>query len=353
MQPTHDIAPTEATGSGAASSLAALMEGWRLITLALATGAALAWLAATILRQRYEATVTVSTISSQRSLPFGVASGLAAQFLNMSGSGGMQATPALVARLTHLQSVLIAVADYQASGDSATIMQRLTGRRGERSPNSAILRKMSRVIGSSWDRESGLVTIRVVHSDSALARVIVERTVAEITRVFRQASRAQANEIRQAQHVRLDSAESQLRHAEQHLVDFLSANRVVAAHSALQAQLQSRQRAVDIAQSVYMQVRTEREAAVGKELEETPAVVVLDSLPVSLPRVSISVWRIVLFGMVMGLVLGAGIILVRERSREELTTNPAGHDRLVQAFKALPLIGSRRERDLPDRLSGT
>jgi len=294
----------------------------------------------------------VSTVTSSRSLPFGISGGVAAQLLNISGGSGLQPTPALVARLTQLQSVQLAVAAYQPPGDSVTIIERLTDRAGERLPNTTILRKMGHTITTSWDRETGLVTIRVVHRDSSLARAIAERTVAEITRVFRQASRAQATELREAQQARLDSADSQLRHAEQHLVDFLSANRVITPHSALQARLQSMQRAVDIAQSVYIQVRTEREAAVGRELEETPAVVVIDSLPATLPRVSIGLGRLVAFAIVMGLTLGATIILLRERSRDELTSDPAVYRRLVRGLSSLPLVGIAVGRRVADRDPG-
>ncbi len=346
MQPTQH-APHD--GSAPVSGLAALIEGWKLITIFVTIAVVVALLGAVLLRQRYEASVTLSTVSKQPSLPLGAASGLAAQFLNLNGAGGIQATPALVARLTRLQSVLLAVAAYETPGDSLTIIERLRGRRGEHLPNSSILRRMSRAVTPSWDRESGLVTIRVVHADSALARAVAEQTVAEITRVFRQASRAQAIELRQAQQARLDSAEHQLRHAEQSLVDFLSANRVIAPYSAVQAQLQSRQRTVDIAQSVYLQVRTESEAAVSKELEETPVVVVLDSLPAQLPRVSISLARVAAFALVMGLVLGVGVILFLERSREQLSSDPDAHDRLVRALRSLPIVGRRLEPRVSNR----
>lgn len=342
MQPAQDATSLRSGGEGPLYGLAALIEGWKTLTISAGVAALVALVVATVLHQRYEASVTLSTVTSQRSLPLGT--GLAAQLLNFSGGGGMQATPVLVARLTRLQSVLLSVAAYKAPGDSATIMDRLTGTRSAQRPNAMILRKMSRVISPSWDRESGLVTIRVVHTDSALARDIVDKTVDEISRVFRQASRAQAKELRDAQQARLDSAERQLRHAEQYLVDFLAANRVIAQHSTLQAQLQSRQRAVDIAQSVYLQVRTEREAAVGKELEETPSVVVLDSLPEHLPRVSGSMTRVAVFAIVMGLFLGAAIVLLRERSRDQLASDPTARRRLVQALTTLPVVGDRLAR---------
>lgn len=344
MQPIEDARSEAVSGGGAVYGLALLIEGWKVIAISAAVAGLLAFILATMLGARFEASLTVSTVTSSRSLPFGISSGLAAQLLNINAGSALQPTPALVARLTRLQSVLLAVAGYKKPGDSVTTIERLTGRVGERLANTAILRRMSRTITPSWDRETGLVTITVVHRDSALARAIAERTVVEVSRVFRDAARAQATELREAQQTRLDSADSQLRHAEQRLVDFLSANRVIATHSALQAQLQNLQRAVDIAQSVYLQVRTEREAAVGRELEETPAVVVLDSLPAVLPRVSVGVGRLVAFAILAGMVLGAAIILIRERSRDELSSDPAAYHRLMRGVTSLPLVGGHLAR---------
>jgi uncharacterized protein involved in exopolysaccharide biosynthesis len=349
MQPTDDARPAPASERGAVYAIGVLIEGWKLITISVALAALLALIVASRMRERYEASVTVSTVTSSRSLPFGISSGLASQLLNISAGSGLQPTPALVARLARLQSVLLAVAAYRLPRDSVTIVERLTGRAGERLPNTTILRTMGRAITPSWDRETGLVTITVVHRDSAIARALAEQTVAEISRVFRQAARAQATELREAQQARLDSADSQLRHAEKRLVDFLSGNRIIAAHSALQAQLQSLQRAVDIAQSVYLQVRTEREAAVGRELEETPAVVVLDSLPRVLPRVSVAVGRLVAFAIVAGLVLGVAILLIRERSRYELNSDEVGYHRLMRGVASLPLVGGRLARRVAPR----
>lgn len=336
-------------GAGAVYGLATLIEGWRIIATAATLAAILAVIAATAIHQRYEASVTVSAVGTQRSIPGGGAAGLAAEMLNLTGNTGMQATPALIARIAHLQSVLLGVASSRAPDDSVSIIERLIGRPGTRPPNAVILRRMGRVITPSWDRESGLVTIRVVHSDSALARAIADRTVDGIKRAFREASRAQATELREAQEARLDSASRQLRHAEEQLIQFLASNRVITPYSTAQAQFQSLQRAVDVAQSVYLQVRTEREAAVGKELEETPAMVVLDSVPAVLPHVAVSLARVMVFAVLAGLVIGGGIVLIRERSYERLTWDPSARDRLLRALTSLPLGSGRLAQRLMDR----
>src|SRR5437762_624745 len=138
MQPTDDAQPAPGGGGGAVYALGAVIEGWKVITISAGVAALLALIVANALRGRYEASLTVSTVTSSRSLPFGISSGLASQLLNISAGTGLQPTPALVARLTRLQSVLLAVAEYRLPGDSARIIERLTRRFGERLPNTTI-----------------------------------------------------------------------------------------------------------------------------------------------------------------------------------------------------------------------
>jgi hypothetical protein len=294
--------------------------------------------------KRYEASVTLSTVTSPRSVPLGGAGSIAASFLNLSGTGGLQATPVLIIRLARLQSVTLSAASHRVPGDSRPLIERLTGRAAASLSNRAIIRRMNRLLSTSFDRESGLVTLRCVHRDSALARTVIEATVSELQRAFVQASRAQASELRRAQEVRLDSAESQLRNAEDNVTEFLSANRVIAPYSPLQARFQRLQRAVDIAQTVYLQVRTEREAAVGKELEETPAVVLLDSLPAVLPDVAPKTIAILVATTVVAFIVVVVLIVALEWARAPARTSEVSRERLVQAISTVPILGPSAAR---------
>jgi uncharacterized protein involved in exopolysaccharide biosynthesis len=319
--------------------VAAIIERWRFVVgvvgLAVAaTGAVLLFRA-----KRYEASLTLSTVTSPRSLPLGGAGSIAASFLNLSGTGGLQSTPVLIIRLARLQSVTLSVAAHPVPGDSRPVIERLTGDAAVQLSNRTIIRRMNRVLSASFDRESGLVTLRAVHRDSALARAVIEATVSELQRAFVQASRAQASELRKAQEVRLDSASNQLRNAEDRISEFVSANRVIAAYSPLQARLQRLQRAVDIAQTVYLQVRTEREAAIGKELDETPAVVVLDSLPAVLPDTAPKTIPIMIAAIVVALVVAVVLVVALEWARGPRGDAMSSRDRFIQATRALPIIG--------------
>jgi uncharacterized protein involved in exopolysaccharide biosynthesis len=92
-------------------------------------------------------------------------------------------------------------------------------------------------------------------------------------------SRAQASAKRVAQAERVDSARRQLRRAEERSLSFLASNRAFTQYSPASISRQQLEREVTAAQSVYSQARSDYESAVARELEETPAVVVVDSIP--------------------------------------------------------------------------
>src|SRR5690606_33474327 len=166
----------------------------------------------------------------------------------------------------------------------------------------------------------GIIYLTVTHRDSALARAVNRALVASITDAFQRATRTQATMLRQAQEARVDSASRQLVHAEEELVDFLAANRVVPPFSQVSVTRQRLQRQVDVAQSVYTQAMTDKEAAIAQELEETPAVVTLDPVPVQLPPKSRQiVAKVLLVEMAyFAIVVGVLMVLVWRRQRKDV-----------------------------------
>lgn len=347
----------DATGTGTPQPggpnlAAAIIERWRFIVAVVCIAVVITVVALVVRGTRYEATVTLSTVSTMRSLPAAAGGGIAS-LLNLGGTAGLQSTPVLIVRIARSQSVILSVAADSVPGDSVRLIERLTRKSANSLSTRDIIGRVNRVVSASYDRESGLVTLRAVHRDSALARAIVQFTVANLQRVFIQASRSQATELRRAQEARLDSAESQLRTAERTLSSFLSANRVITPYSPLQAEFQRLQRAVDIAQTVYLQVRTEREAAIGKELEETPAVVVVDALPAVLPTVSAQALTVVLAVVIAALIVALLLIAVLEWSRDPVDGSRGTRDRLVRAVARLPIVGQMASRLLEPPASGS
>jgi capsule polysaccharide export protein KpsE/RkpR len=102
---------------------------------------------------------------------------------------------------------------------------------------------------------------------------------------------------------------------------------------------QAIQRDIQIAQQAYTEAVTAREAAYARELEQTPAVVVIDPVPAELPAVS----RYNLFYSLAVAVFAAFVygtlILIREgllSLRSE--TDPAAL-RFIHAVRRIPILG--------------
>lgn len=285
--------------------------------------------------QKYAATLVMTSVSGPRNSTLGQA--FPAALLGNLGAG-LQATPALITRLTTSRVVLGRVAlEPLDSTDPTPAARRVRPSLPADASEHRLVRAVRRIVGVSLDRETGLVSLTVTHRDSAVARRIADRLVTEVARAFREASQAQARELRVAQEHRVDSAASQLRHAEEQLVRFLTANRVISRYSAASVEAGRRERDVSLAQSLYSQAVTDREAAIGKELEQTPAVVVLDPVPRQLePGVRGTVVKSGLAGAA-GFVLFALWLLIRDAGRSAADEAAYGA-RLDAALRRLRLL---------------
>jgi len=272
---------------------------------------AVAAVVALVRPRRYEAGVTLATVGNPK-LGGGLSSTLAASVLGGSGLNlGLQATPAIMARLLTLDGVLLRVAATPFRGGE--LMAGVLGRPVDGVPYETRLRKLRKVISASYDRQTGLVTLRVLHKDSAVVRVLAERIVEEASATFVRTSKAQAAELRDAQTARVDSAAAQLRSAEEALVRFTRGNRNVPEYSLVLVEQTRLQRDADLAKQVYTQAVGDRESAVAKLLEDTPAVVVVDGVPDRLllrPRFGS---LIVAGSAFVALVLGVAAILLWTR----------------------------------------
>jgi capsule polysaccharide export protein KpsE/RkpR len=138
---------------------------------------------------------------------------------------------------------------------------------------------MRDMVTTAVERKTGLISVGVTHSDSALARLIGTRIVDGASAVVVSTAKAQAALQRVGQERRVEDAAAQVRARQQDYIDFLRSNRTVAPYSAAALERDRLQRASEVAQNSYSQAVADRESARGRELEETPAVVIVDSLP--------------------------------------------------------------------------
>ena len=224
----------------------------------------------------YEGKVVVSPVTS--TLDASGAS-LAASVLGGVSLGGIRSTATLVSRLARLDGVLFQVAMEPLNDTGLRVVDRLKGKdAGEVSDRDA-LEEMRKTVTSAADTKSGLVAITVTAKDSALVRLIVEKLLAYTSTAFVDAVRAQASALKHAQDARVDNAQLELSRAEDALLKWRQANR--SSNQFADASLTQRrlERELSIAEQLYIQVVTQREAAASQELEETPALVIIDGLP--------------------------------------------------------------------------
>lgn len=217
-----------------------------------------------LMPRKFSAEVTLASIGPNRS-GLGALSGS----LGLLGAaqGGITASPAMVRSLLQSRRVAEDVAT-QVYGHVLS----------ERDLN-----EFRRLINADVNRETGLIQVTLAHRDSALARAACLALITEVTAAFTEISRAQGREQRGALESRVDSAARQLSRAEQSLQAFMASNRIVGSFSERALEQSRRQRTMQMAQGVYQQAVTERDAAIAHELDEAPAVVVVDPLPNRLP----------------------------------------------------------------------
>ena len=335
-----DSTSSKSDGPGIAWAVAPLLERWRSLLFA-GLAAGLLGLAVSLLRpERYEAKITLAAVSSAR-LPGGLDMGLASSLLGNAMSAGLQPTPALVVQLTTLHGVVYPVAMSRVDSATGTrIIDRLAGKHISTPNPEWVDQKMSKLVDAGYDRQTGLITISVTHRDSALARMIVERIVAATGRTFVTAARAQATELRRAQVQRVDSAEHHLQALEQEMLTFNRENRSVMPYSPASLERQQLQRELDIAQNVYTHAVADREAAVAKELEDTPTVVAVDPLPSELPSVSKHTALTVAISIILALTLLSVGLIGREAAAMTDLAKSSQHERIRAALRDIPLIRS-------------
>ncbi len=250
---------------------------WRRVVVISVVAAAAVSAVSLSMARRYAATTTLATISPVRST--GLAQNIQTAFLS-GANAGLQPTPVLMSKLLAARVVLDAVALGPLwPGDSIPGARRISRGLAIDAPDYTLTQAVVNIVDVTLDRETGLVTITATHRDSSVARRVTARLVDEATAAFRTASRAQAQQLRIAQQTRVDSAMRQLQHAEENLAQFIASNRLVASYSQATIERERLERTVALAQTLYTQIMVDREAAIGRELEQTPVVVTLDPVP--------------------------------------------------------------------------
>jgi uncharacterized protein involved in exopolysaccharide biosynthesis len=138
---------------------------------------------------------------------------------------------------------------------------------------------LRRAVEVSVDKQTGLVTLRVRSTDSTLSRALNAAILERGSALYRHVVQAQANGQQEALRARVDSARRASQRAEAELAQFLTSNRLFSGYASAQLNQQRLERAASTAQMVYAQTLADRDAAISRELEVPPPLIVVD--PVS------------------------------------------------------------------------
>lgn len=274
--------------------LGALFAPWRRRVRASVAAVVVAWGAVAglcVLPRDYAASMQLAAVPNPKTAAL---SGGISALLAAGQTGGLQATPRFVASLLGMRGVLLTVAALPARGgadptgaaparpEEPTVIERVLEKPAAKIAPAEVEPAMRRIVTTDVDKGTGVVTLAVTLPDSGLARRVALALSGAAERQYHAVSRAQATEQRAAVQARVDSAGRQLRRAEERLADFVATHRAYAVYADATLERARLERDVTNANLVNTQAIQDREQAVARELEEAPALVVVDGLPATL-----------------------------------------------------------------------
>lgn len=343
---SHSVpAPDAESSISLAAVLAPVLERWRILLscVVILTVLQLAWRLSS--PRSFEASITVATVgSSAPSINLGGAASLLSGGLG-SFSSGLQANPALVQALMKSRRVLFAVGTRREP-NGKLLVETVAGRTVA---PEAVAGRMAAALNTDINPQTGLVLLRYSSADSGAARKSVNAIIEETSKAFTAIARAQAFQLRLAQEARLDSASRRLTRVEEELAAFGSANRSFQPFSRQALQRQALERSHRVAQEVYMKAVADREAAVAKELEATPALVVVDPLPDRLPTKPRHLVLITVLTACAGVLLGLLVVFMLEALDRDSRRRDPDVERLRRAVSSIPLLRRREGAESASR----
>lgn len=272
--------------------------------------------------RKYEGTMVLVPVQGARAKA-GLAG--AASFLGGSidlGSTGFDATRDVVAYLLRARTVLLAAAEKPYQGRPVAVP--IVKREPKVGDEELLLRDLRYALRVTTSKETGFVTMSVRAVDSGAVRAFLGAVTDETQRLFAEVARSQARQLLRAQERRLDSASAELKRSEDRLLRFDEGNRLVATRSRLSLERARLERDVTDATRVYEQVVTDRQAAIARELEEAPAIAVVEPLPAVLPpKPRRMLFRSVLLGVSVSLA-GLLVVVTRELARSSAALEGRG-----------------------------
>ncbi len=255
---------------------------------------------------------------------------------------GYQLTPARMVELIKSRTVLAGVGFSALPGAKTRIVDRVIGEGYTRNDPEEVQQHLEKLVTTATNKETGTITVSILHKDSALARLIASRIVDSASQIFVRTSKAQAQQLRIAQEARVENAAAQLASAEERLRQFNFANRATPGFSVAGLERERLMREIRFAEQVYTQAASDREAAFARELEATPTVVLQDPLPAVLPKVRKRVIIKTVIAAAASFVFLCLWVLLADITRRRLARSDSESDRFRRAIDTLPRIRTRR-----------
>ena len=166
----------------------------------------------------------------------------------------------------------------------------------------AALRRLTRSIGTMVNPRTGVITFTVEASTPALAKALADDLLAAVNDVNVRVRRGRADAQRQFMEERVSEAESGLRVAESQLRSFLTSNRAFQSPS-LQFEQARLERNVDLAQTLFVNLRRELDQSAIDAARNTPSLIVITE-PLIVTKRSFPKRR-----LVVAAVLGATLLI--------------------------------------------
>ncbi|HUF66127.1 MAG TPA: hypothetical protein VMM17_09125 [Gemmatimonadaceae bacterium] len=294
---------------------AVVLRNLRWLVLGALLGAALLLLSLLWKPREYQAAASFTPQSTDASRS-GITA-LAGQFGIPVPSGSLNESPQFYADLVRSRVILASFADDtfavpERGGeavDFATLFKvKATSPAGRTDEAVTKLRKR---VSTRTNAATGTVTVTAQTPWRSASLAIVESLLDRVDAFNLEQRRSQASNERQFVEGRLDEAKIALRAAEDRLEAFLIGNRQIGS-APLNLTRERLQREVALRQGVVSSLTQSYEDVRLREVRDTPVITVIEPPAVPVRPVSRRIPLRLLIGITFGIVLAAGIILLRE-----------------------------------------
>ena len=305
--------------------LAGVLLRWRLIAAVtlLAMGTALA--ASFIVPPVYRAKASfVANSSSASKLPGSAsASGVSGLISQLGGSlgGDPSESPNFYIQLFQSRELLTRIARARfsnprtdAPNDSASLIDIMRIKKDDpRLRMEIALKKLARSISAGFDTKTNLVSLSVDMQWPELSAQVANRLMDEVTKFNREARNSRSKAKREFLESRHDSAQMQLRIAEERQRFFYEQNRGAITSPSLRADEARIVREVELASDLFLNLQRQLEIALLDEINDAALITVIDTaIPprkAQWPRYGALLITATALGMILG-VLVAGSLAV-------------------------------------------